>query len=51
MYEVYIYIYKVIYDLSVELVTFDLVTYDLGLHLDVKSRSQTVTDLSSGCVS
>ena len=30
------HIYKVIYDLSV-----DLVTFDLGLHLKVKSRSQT----------
>ena len=30
------YIYEVIYDLSV-----DLVTFDLGLPLKVKSRSQT----------
>ena len=31
------YIYEVIYDLSV-----DLVTFDLGLPLKVKSRSQTI---------
>ena len=30
------YIYKIIYDLSV-----DLVIFDLGLHLKVKLRSQT----------
>ena len=40
------HIYKVIYDLSVYLVTFDFglpyfVTFDFGLPLNVKSRSQT----------
>ena len=39
------YIYEVIYDLSV-----DLVTFDLGLPLYSKGQIK-VTDLSRGCVS
>ena len=35
-------IYKVIYDISV-----DLVTFDLGFHLKVKSRSETFQEVVS----